>query len=582
MATKFQILDRPIDDVPSIKAICVGAGVSGILTGIRLPQRVQNLELVIYEKSPELGGTWLENTYPGGMHCRYIPAAAYQLSFENNTQWSSYYASGPEILEYWKRVAHKYDVFKYMKFNTEVTEARWNADDGLWAVKLKDTNSGKEWSDSGNFLIIGTGILNKFDWPNIPGLHDFKGHLVHTARWDHSYDFTDKKVALIGGGSSGIQILPKIQPLVKHCDHYMKGRTWIAYRIPGKEISGMNPDNLENFQHTEEDLAKWRNDPAAYLDFRCAVEDNLNSAFDFIRNGTEVQTKARKLFEDTMKERLSKKPEVFEALRPEYPPGCRRLTPGPGYLKAICEDNVNFISIPIERVVETGIIASDEIQRDVDAIICATGFDYSYKPRIPTYGLGGKILSEVWESIPEAYLSMCPSQMPNYFLYLGPNGGPGNGSTIIFLELVAEYICKAVHKVQREGLKSMVPKDEPIKQFGQYVDKYMELLTELCMQCRSWFKRGQEEGRVVALWPGGSMAAIKALQHPRWEDFNYTLKENTAVNMWSWFGNGTTKAQQERRSTSDYLRHADVPPVPTKRPSTVAEIALGAVTDSVA
>lgn len=203
------------------------------------------------------------------------------------------------------------------------------------------------WSDSGNVLISATGILNNWKWPDIPGLHDFTGHLVHTANWDHSYDLTDKNVALIGGGSSGIQILPEVQPKVAHCDHYMKGKTWIAYREPGKEVPGMNPENLENCEfailsffcslnestishfnklirhdfvvkHTKEELDKWAKDPEAYLEFRCAVEDALNSGTDFIINGTELQKQARALFDEKMRTRLAKKPEVYEALIPEF------------------------------------------------------------------------------------------------------------------------------------------------------------------------------------------------------------------------------------------------------------------------
>lgn len=159
-----------------------------------------------------------------------------------------------------------------------------------------------------------------------------------------------------------------------------------------------------------------------------------------------------------MQKRLQNKPGVYEALKPDYPPGCRRLTPGPGYLNAIAEDNVEYISIPIVKVTESGIETNDGNVRDVDVIICATGFDTTCKPRIPTYGLEGISLAEVYNPVPEAYLSMCPARMPNYFIYLGPNGGPGTGSTIIMLEQVCDYICKSVSKLQREGLKSMVAK----------------------------------------------------------------------------------------------------------------------------
>lgn len=269
---------------------------------------------------------------------------------------------------------------------------------------------------------------------------------------------TGKNIALIGGGSSGIQLLPNMQPIVKHCDHYMKGKTWIAYRVPGKEVPGMNPENLENFQHTEEELKRFREDPEEYLKFRCAVEDALNTGAEFIFNGSDLQKGAQKLYEETMSERLKNKPGVYESLKPDYAPGCRRLTPGPGYLNAIAQPNVDFISTAIKEVTATGIVTEDGKLREVDAIITATGFNMEGNQRFPTYGLDGITLGEVWDPTPEAYLSMCPAKMPNYFIYLGPNGGPGTGSTIILLEQVAEYICKAVGKLQREGLKSMVAK----------------------------------------------------------------------------------------------------------------------------
>lgn len=184
--------------------------------------------------------------------------------------------------------------------------------------------------------------------------------------------------------------------------------------------------------------------------------------------------------------------------------------------------------------------------------------------RYPTYGLDGVSLSDVWDPEPEAYLSICPSKMPNYFVFLGPNGGPGTGSTLVFIEAVAEYVCKAVKKLQREGLKSMVAKDPAIKQFGEYVDEYMKHVV-YTQSCRAWFKRNSATGRVAYLWPGGSMSAIQVFENPRWEDFEYTQGDDTKSNMWGWLGNGVTVNQRDKKSTSGYLRTVDIPPVPPKR-----------------
>ena len=153
---------------------------------------------------------------------------AYQFTFESHSQWSEFYASGKEIQEYLKRVAKKYHVDKYVKKRHEVVGATWQGTECTWKVDVKDLTSGEVFSDSADFLVVATGILNDWRWPDIPGLKDFQGKLLHSADWDDSYDLKDKKIALIGGGSSGIQILPVLQPIAKTIDHYSRSKMWIA------------------------------------------------------------------------------------------------------------------------------------------------------------------------------------------------------------------------------------------------------------------------------------------------------------------------------------------------------------------
>ncbi len=199
------ITERAIDSARPIKVIYIGAGVSGIVTAIRLPEKVSNLDLTIYDKNPEIGGTWWENRYPGcacGKHSLYccwkniadeaiadIPAHVYQLSFESNPEWSSFYASGPEILEYWKKVVEKYGVRKYMKLGHKAVEARWDDQQKKWRVKFQVAETGEIVEDVGDVLMTGIGALNEWKWPDIPGLHDFKGELMHSATWDDNFDY---------------------------------------------------------------------------------------------------------------------------------------------------------------------------------------------------------------------------------------------------------------------------------------------------------------------------------------------------------------------------------------------------------
>jgi cation diffusion facilitator CzcD-associated flavoprotein CzcO len=200
------ISERAIDEPRPLKVIYIGAGVSGICAAIQFPKFLPTVELAIYEKNPDVGGTWFENRYPGcacGMCSERssfststsntpadIPAHSYQLSFESEVHWSKFYAGAPEILQYWRKVADKYDVKKHMKFNHKAIEARWNEETSKWHVKFQRLDTDEVVEDVGDVFMTGVGALNEWKWPNIEGLHSFKGKLLHSANWDPDYDVT--------------------------------------------------------------------------------------------------------------------------------------------------------------------------------------------------------------------------------------------------------------------------------------------------------------------------------------------------------------------------------------------------------
>lgn len=236
----FELPDKAIDDTRKVRVICVGAGFSGVCAAIRLPQRIPNIDLVVYEKNAGIGGTWFENRYPG-VACD-IPSAAYQFTFASWSQWTELYSAGHEIQDYLQYVARKYGAYRYIKPRHQVTGATWDEDTATWEVLVHDLETGKVFKDSCDFFLAATGILNDWHWPEIPGLNDFKGPVIHSADWDDSVDLKDKRIALIGGGSSGIQILPTLQPVAKHIDHYNRSQMWIALGgFAGEEAFKRNP-----------------------------------------------------------------------------------------------------------------------------------------------------------------------------------------------------------------------------------------------------------------------------------------------------------------------------------------------------
>ncbi|KAI8717009.1 hypothetical protein NCS52_00996100 [Fusarium sp. LHS14.1] len=544
--------NQAIDQPRPIKVICIGAGFSGILTAIRFPQRIPNLELTIYEKNDDIGGTWYENTY-AGVGCD-VPSHVYQYSFAGNPNWSKFYAGGAEIQQYLKDIAWRYDVERYVRLRHHFEKADWNETTQKWTVTVKDLKNNTTVTDTADILIKGTGILNKWKWPEIKGLQSFKGSLMHTAGWDPKFDWAEKRVALIGAGSSGIQVLPHIQSKAKHIFHYMRGKTWISPVGYAAEVGrGANRD------YTAAERMDFANNPQTYMEYRHMVEGVMNKGQLSTFLGSDVQKQFWEESDAFMRRKLEKKPEIYKSLIPNFPPGCRRLTPGPGYLEALVEDNVTFIGAGIKEVTENGLFDTNGGFHEVDAIICATGFDYSWSTEdTPITGRCGITLGKMWDPCPEAYMGVTVPNIPNFFMYLGPAGAPGSGSFITMLEFVVEYIIKCVKKLQREYLSSLEPTMDAHVDFCKQADKYFEK-TIFTYPCKSWFKRNNETGRIVGIWPGSSVHAQQAMENPRFEDFRYVRMQEVEQNRFNWFGNGLTVAQEKREKTTQYLDDVDIP-----------------------
>ncbi|KAJ4580211.1 hypothetical protein HRR83_003159 [Exophiala dermatitidis] len=558
-APRSWLEDRCIDDLRPMRVVVIGAGISGILASIRLPQRIPHLSLQIYEKNADIGGTWFENRYPG-CACD-IPAHTYQATFEPNHEWSQFYATAQEIHQYWRKVAAKYDSMKYIKLNHKIIAATWNPEQSKWVVQVENVETGEHFEDVCDVVVSATGALNAWKWPQIPGLLDFKGDLLHSAQWDPKFDWTDKRLAVIGNGSSGIQIVPAVLAKSAHIDHYIRGRTWLSPTFAREKVDQMGK-GLDNFSFSPEDIKRFKEDPDFYEKFRKDIELELQSVHAVTIKGSPEQLGALEVFTENMKRRLAGKPDLADSLMPSFPPVCRRLTPGPGYLEALTDPKVDVITTGIREVVHDGIITTDGHHHPVDAIICATGFDTSFCPRFPVINKNGLSLAEKWKQVPSTYLSLATDDFPNYFFSLGPNSALGSGNLLLLIEKVIDYITFCVGKMQRENIRSMAPRVDAVKGFVEYCDQYFQT-TVFSLDCRSWYKGGTSDGRVSALWPGSSLHSMKALAHPRWEDFVY---EYVNDNPMGWIGNGWTVEEKTKQVRVDYLNRdqIDFPPVPTE------------------
>lgn len=317
-----------------------------------------------------------------------------------------------------------------------------------------------------------------------------------------------------------------------------------------------------NFIVSSEQRKEFASNPEALYSFRKTIEVAGNTIHGVSLRDSEIQKSAVLAFRAMMKDRLAQKPEILESLVPSFAVGCRRLTPGPGYLEALAASNVDFISENIGSITSNSIrLESTGKEITLDVLVCATGFHTTFIPPFPIVGRYGISLKDKFTPYPETYLSVSVDDFPNFFMMLGPNSGIGTGSLTKILEGEADYIVKCIRKLQKEDYASMMPKKQRVKDFSEYCRAYFKKTVYLD-ECRSWYKDPKID-RITGLWPGSTLHALEALRSPRWEDFEYEEREGRAgeSNALSWLGNGWSLTQLGAGDPAWYLekQFLDVP-----------------------
>ncbi|TLD14901.1 hypothetical protein PspLS_10795 [Pyricularia sp. CBS 133598] len=557
---KISLVDRFIDEPRPLRVAVIGGGLTGILAGILLPAKVPNIQLTIYEKNKDFGGTWLENVYPG-VRCD-IPSHVYQATFSPKTDWSDEFAPGAEIRDYWQAQARKYDVHRFAKFGRRVDDASWDAAEAVWRITVRDEDTREQLVEVADFVLTATGRFNAWKLPDYPGIEDYKGVLRHASNWDPSFDPTGKKVAVIGNGASGIQLVANLQKTVGRLDHYARNKTWIATSWAGDERT-LGPQPYP--QHLKDSFER---DPETYLQFRKEIEQKYWRGFSAFLRGSETSAELRAQFIEVMRRRVAAKPELLEHLIPDFSPNCRRLTPGPGYLEAISSDNVEYIRTPIRRFIETGIEDGDGRVREVDAVFCATGANVDH---VPPFGVRahGRDLRELWSAdggdgghgFPYTYLGLATPGFPNLLFIGGPHGTGPSGTVPHAAEVQLTYAAKVLRKASREGVRSMAPTRRAADDFVEYSDAFFAK-TVLTDRCSSWYNGGRIGGRIHGVWPGSAGHVTAVRKEPRWEDWEYEYlggDGGVSANRFAWyFGNGWTSKEADPGSDmTSYLRVPD-------------------------
>ncbi|KAI1828600.1 hypothetical protein F4861DRAFT_10683 [Xylaria intraflava] len=563
----YSIVEQPLGAAKHVRIVGIGAGASGLNMIRTLRRNLTNYEHVVYEKNSKVGGTWFENRYPG---CKCdVPSHNYQFSWRPNPEWSNFFSPAEEIEQYLDRICKEEDMIDTIKTRHKVVGAWWNESRGLWELSIQNLETGEEFRDHANFIVDASGILNHWKWPEITNLHAFEGELIHTANWPKDFDYTNKTVAVIGNGSSGIQVVPAVHQGVKKLYHFIRTPTWILPpRItammmmdsPAKSVlSQLELDKGENFSAGQ--IEKFKNDPELYKNFVKTIERDLNNTFSVILSGGPVQQFAKNKIIEWMTASLGGDEKLCKALIPTYPLGCRRMTPAPGYLEALRAPNTELITEGISGIVREGIqLESGEIIK-LDAIICATGFNTSFNPRFPLVGREGNVQDRFQEDIPKSYMSCALPGVPNYFTIMGPNAPIGHGSVFTLTEHIARYITRAIHKCQVEGIKAICPSDAAVADYSAHVATFMPR-TSWAAACSSWFKGGKTDGPVTALHPGSRVHFFHMLERFRGEDWEYVY-DHPSTNRFGYLGNGfSIKEVDQTYDPTWYLdASADMPVV---------------------
>lgn len=479
-------------DTPSVAI--VGAGFGGIGLGIKLKEA--GIEsFTILEKAGGVGGVWRDNSYPG-LTCD-VPSHLYQYSFEPNHDWTRRFPRRDEILAYLERCTDKYGLREHMRFATEVASADFDEESGRWLVRLV---GGEELE--ADVLVTATGQLSRPSYPDIPGLDRFSGELFHSARWNHDYDMSGKRVAAVGTGASAVQYVPEIAPMVS--------RLYLFQRTPGWVIP--KPDRP--YRPRE----KWlfRRFPIIP-----AISRRLTYArFEMFTFGMTRAPWMLKLWEAGYKRRLEREvgdPELCAKLVPDFPMGCKRVLISNDYLPTLARENVEVVTDDIREVTERGVVTADGTEREVDAIVLGTGFQANeFLAPMAIRGRGGRDLNEAWRDGADAYLGLAVSGFPNMFMLYGPNTNLGAGSIITMLESQIGYVVEAVRELRRTRARWMDVRGDVQTAFNEEVQRRLAD-SVWTAGCNSWYRT--ESGKVTNNWAGFVTEYRRRTKRPDPADF---------------------------------------------------------------
>ncbi|HET7735779.1 MAG TPA: NAD(P)/FAD-dependent oxidoreductase [Nocardioidaceae bacterium] len=498
--------------------VVVGAGFAGLYM-VHSLRRI-GLDVCGLERADGVGGTWWWNRYPGA-RCD-VESIEYSYSFDAELQqewvWTERYASQPEILAYLEHVAERFGLLDAFRFGQTVIDARWHEGTGRWHVV---TDRGL--TVTGKYLVMATGSLSSTNVPDIPGLDDFEGRVLHTGRWPaEPVDLHGHRVGVIGTGSSGIQVIPQI---AEQADHVVVFQRTPNFSIPARNRP-LPPEELAAIKAEYEEVRQRNREMQVAFGARAERETvsvlsvppdqaraRLERAWEagglpFLMTYPDLglDPAANDLAADFVKDKIRQvvsDPHVADRLLPEQMIGCKRLCADTGYYETFNHSHVHLVDLrddPIERVTPTG-VATTSAAFDLDVLVLATGFDAMTGSllAIDPVGRDGRRLAEAWSAGPVTYLGLGVPGFPNMFVVAGPGSPSVLTNMVVSIEQHVEWISDCIEHCERGGVDTIEAEPDDAARWVDYVNTLAGLT--LFPTCNSWYLGANVPGKPRVFMP---------------------------------------------------------------------------------
>ncbi|MFL6206390.1 MAG: flavin-containing monooxygenase [Acidimicrobiales bacterium] len=481
--------DRPF------RVAVIGAGMSGLAAAHRLNQA--GIEVVVLEKNADVGGTWLENSYPG---CRVdVSNLFYCYSFAQRDDWPQHFSTQEVLLEYFRGVADRFGLRPLIRFGTEVLSAALDEGTMRWTLQVRD-DAGDSTIEA-DAIVSGVGQLNRPNIPDLPGASTFRGPAFHSARWDHDVDLTEKRVVVIGTGASAAQLVPEIAEPAAHLTILQRTPAWFLptpdYRDDVEPEVAWLLRNVPGYTNWLRFWNFWQNVEGLMVAARVDAEWDTGGA-----SVSQVNELIRQLFAQHLQAELADRPDLLEAVMPHYPPFSKRFIRDDGaWARTILRDDVDLVTSPIAEITPDGVRTEDGVLHEADVLIYGTGFtasDFLMPMRI--VGRDGIELHDRWKGDARAFLGITLPGYPNLFLLYGPNTNiVVNGSITYFSECEVHHVVGCIEALLRHDAKALEPTQAAHDAFNEEVDAENLQMAWGVASVNSWYRNAT--GRTAQNWP---------------------------------------------------------------------------------